>query len=313
MSAITVSVLAEDAWTDAIGTAAELPFGRTAWLAMGLAQHPELRLVPVSVRAGPVEVLVPLCLDGAGAGQIGCLGYGGIYPRDPTAPVPRFGDLAELLCGHFGLHQLSTLLPPPEVAEGLDRVFAGTPTTPARATYLLPIEAGTAAGWAGLRGNVRTAVRRARALGLTAHPLAREHGAELLRLYAETLARHGLDCPLEAAHVDAMLTEIAAGSAAGSIVLDRAGTALAGTLFGLAGNRGYHVMQASSAAGQLGNAGHLALWSAIVQLIDGGVRLLDLGSAGSEGQRRFKLAWGAIERPTRAVVWQARRSVGATR
>src|SRR5215475_4632980 len=307
MPRLAVSVLSAEHWAAAIKPATELPFGRTGWLAMGLAQRPDLRLVPVLVRAEPAtELLVPLCLAAADVGQIGCLGYGGIYRLGAGQPTPGFTDIAEALCKHFGLGQLRTLLPPPDVAQGLDRLFAGAVTTPARATYLLAM-AGAGAVWTAARGVVRTAVRRATVLGSTASPLADRHAGDLLRLYADTLARHGIACPLERSNVDAILAEVTSGSAMGSIVLDGAGQAQAATLFGFAGNRGYHVMQASSAAGLANNAGHLGMWSALAELADRGVTLVDLGSAANDGQRRFKLAWGATERLTRSVVWDVRR------
>lgn len=311
MGPLSVSVLSRRQWQSALRPA-ELPFGREAWLAVGMAQHPEFRLIRVVVRVNTdAEVLVPLCLVQNGTGQIGCIGYGGMYPTRLDTRPPAFSAVAEVLCEHFRLRQVRSLLPPVEVSQEAYQLSLGADIMPGRPTYLLDIRRGSAAVWDAVRGNVRTAVRRAIALGLTARPMAIQHGEELLRLYGETLARNGVSGRLNRAHIDAVLGEMDSGSAAGTMVVDESGTGLAATLFGVAANRGYHIMQASSRSGRRLNAGHLSLWSTVSELVERGVVLLDLGSANNDGQRRFKLAWGSVEAVPRLVRWAASRTGGA--
>lgn len=303
-----VSVLSESAWDVRLAAArAELPFARRDWLALGLADAPRLRFAPTAVRWGPAdEVLVPLCVSGDRA-QIGCYGYGSLAASAGRRDRPvDFADLAEAVCRDQGLTELTTLLPPHGAFPGVDRQSGRWPARPGRDTYLLRLAGDAGAVWTAARGNCRTAVRRAGALGLVASAATPGHEGDLLRLYRETLSRHHVTSAVTARDL-ALLVD--GEHAVTTVVLDENGVQAASVFAlgepGSAGAPGaFHLMQLTSERGRVANAGHLAFWSALTELAARGVGTVDLGAAAGEGQARFKTGWGAVAAASRVVRWR---------
>ncbi|MFJ9739183.1 hypothetical protein [Streptomyces sp. NPDC101166] len=316
-----VSALPEAAWDVRLAAArAELPFARRRWLALGLADAPRLRFVPTAVRrAEGDEVLVPLCVSGSRA-QIGCYGYGSLAVSAERQGRPvDFAGLAEAVCRERGLTELTTLLPPYGAFPGVDRQSGTWPARPGRDTYLLRLAGDAGAVWKAARGNCRTAVRRAGALGLVASPAAPGHESDLLDLYRQTLSRHGVTSAVTASDL-AFLT--AGEQAVTTVVLDEEGVQAASVFAvgepgaeavgpgagGTPGEEGapgaFHLMQLTSERGRAANAGHLAFWSALTELAARGVGTVDLGAAAGGGQARFKTGWGAVAAASRVVRWR---------
>ncbi|BBC32375.1 hypothetical protein SGFS_036690 [Streptomyces graminofaciens] len=297
-----VSVLSESAWDARLAAArAELPFARRHWLALGLADSPQLRLVPTAVRWGQSdEVLVPLCVSGRRA-QIGCYGYGSLAgPAARRGEPVDFADLAEAVCRDQGLAELTTLLPPEGAFPGLDRQSGHWPTRPGRDTYLLDLGEGARVVWQAARGSCRTAVRRAGALGLVASAAVPGHEDELLRLHRQTLARHDVESALSAPDLAFL---VGGDHAVTTVVADDDGLHAA-SVFAVGAAGAFHIMQLTSERGRAANAGHLAFWSAVTELAERGVRTVDLGAATGEGHARFKTGWGAVAAAARVVHWR---------
>lgn len=297
-----VSVLSESAWDVRLAAArALLPFAQRRWLALGLADSPQLRFVPTAVRWEQAEeVLVPLCVSGRRA-QIGCYGYGSPAGSAMRRGEPvAFAELADAVCRDQGLAELTTLLPPAGAFPGLERQIGHWPTRPGRDTYLLHLAEGAQAVWRAAKGSCRTAVRRAGALGLVASAAADGHEADLLRLHRQTLARHGVESAVSASDLAFL---IGGDDAVTTVVADDDGVHAA-AVFAVGAAGAFHIMQLTSERGRSANAGHLAFWSAVTELADRGVGTVDLGAAAGEGHKRFKTGWGAVPAAARAVHWR---------
>jgi hypothetical protein len=205
MLQLIVTELAPTQWERAVTTAV-LPFGRQAWLAVGLAQRPELRLVRCAIGPGMgAPLLVPLCINPDGTGQIGCIGYGGVYPTQPVDLLPDFASVAAALCARYRLCELRTLLPPATLVPLLDHFCGELACVKTRPTYLLALGRGLEGVWRNARGSVRTAIRRAGTLGVTAAPLTTVDADFLLELYDATLARNAARRYQSTAQVAALL------------------------------------------------------------------------------------------------------------
>ncbi|MFE6691751.1 GNAT family N-acetyltransferase [Streptomyces sp. NPDC057743] len=309
-----VEVLSWAQWTARVARGRPpTPFAAPRWLRMGLTARPGLRFMPLAVPVnGPEadgEVLLPVCVPAASdTAQIGCFGYGTPCPGGswPGAPLhlPR---LAEQVHAVAGVSHLVTLLPPPGVAPGLDRLTGHWAAQPGRPTYLLDLGADPARVWHAAKGSVRTAVRRARDHGLRALPPSPDDGPALLRLYRHTMGRNGAPC----LHGTADFTALCAVPDAVPPRPHDVVTALVGdddgpqaaAVFAVAEPAAYHILQVTSEAGRRTNAGHLALWCALESLAERGVRTVDLGSAAAPGQVRFKTSWSPVPAMTRLVRW----------
>ncbi|MGN5382352.1 GNAT family N-acetyltransferase [Streptomyces lasalocidi] len=214
--------------------------------------------------------------------------------------LPPFPALAASICATLQLARLHALLPPGD--DVVDRWTGGWTTTTGRLTYLLDLTSGLEAVWAGAKGRMRTAVRRARALGVHAAEGEPGQASRLVELYGDTMGRHDVTHRYTEADFRFLL-DGSTGSALVTVARDDHGVQAA-SVFAVGDRTAYHVMQTISAEGRRTNAGYLALWEAITALSHRGIQLVDLGSAAAPGQERFKTDWGGLARPTRLVRWE---------
>lgn len=298
----TVHPLTEGEWTDALAqTAPALPFAASHWTRWGA---PERRFTPVLLRSPGGDLLVPLFRSGID-GQLGGFGYGMVCPTTSwRGTVAPFAAFAATVCAATGLSGLHTLLPPIGTVPELDRLTAHWTGEHGRPTYVLDLAGGTERLWANARGSVRTAVRRAEQHGVRVADAGPVDAAQLRRLYRTTLGRNGHAL----ANDDPDLTFLVAGGSTVVTVAARGGgdAIQAVAAFAVAAGVGHHVLQVTSPAGRYSNAGHLALLAGLDRLASVGVHTVDLGSATSAGQARFKQNWGAKERHTRLLSWRSR-------
>ena len=298
--------LTQGEWVDGLAQATPaLPFAAPHWTRWGGLSAPERRFTPALLRSPQGDLLVPLFQSGLD-GQLGGFGYGMVCPTESWrgGVVAPFDAFAAVLCAANGLSGLRTLLPPVGMVPELDRLTGHWTGEPGRPTYVLDLTGGTERVWAKARGSVRTAVRRAEQHGVHVADAWPADAAQLRKLYRTTLGRNGH--ALAGGGPD--LTFLVAG---GSDVLTvaargRDDTVHAVAAFGVAAGVGYHVLQVTSPAGRDTNAGHLAFLAGLDRLAASGVRTVDLGSATSAGQARFKQNWGAVERLTRLLSWRSR-------
>jgi hypothetical protein len=290
-----VHPLTEDEWADAL---APLPFAAPHWTRWGGMSAPERRFTPVLLRSPAGDLLVPLFRSGTD-GQLGGFGYGMVCPAPSwRGMVPPFDAFATAVCAATGLSGLHTLLPPAE----LDRLTAHWTGAHGRPTYVLDLAGGTERVWATARGSVRTAVRRAEQHGVHVTDARPTDAGQLGELYRDTLGRNGNTV----AHAGPDLTFLVAGGSDVVTVVARGEEIQAVAAFAVGAGVGYHVLQVTSPAGRDTNAGHLALLAGLDRLASAGVHTVDLGSATSAGQARFKRNWGAKERHTRLLSWRSR-------
>jgi hypothetical protein len=297
--ATTVHPLTGGEWTDAFAQAAPaLPFAAPHWTRWGGMSAPARRFTPVLLRLPTGDLLVPLFRSGTD-GQLGGFGYGMICPTTSwRGVVPPFAAFAAAACAATGLTGLRTLLPPAE----LDRLTAHWTGAHGRPTYVLDLAGGPERVWATARGSVRTAIRRAEQHGVHVVDARPADAGQLRELYRETLGRNGNTV----ANGGPDLTFLVAGGSDVVTVVARGDAIQAVSAFAVGAGVGYHVLQVTSQVGRDTNAGHLALLAALERLASAGVHTVDLGSAASAGQARFKQSWGAVERHTRLLRWRSR-------
>lgn len=298
---LAVHVLSDPEWRRRLAAAERaLPFAGPPWPELGLAERPELRPVPLAIGVPDRgELLAPVFRSAAGA-QLGCFGYGMVYPTaDWRGQPPDFDLLAYAVCGALGVDRLGTLLPPTGAVPAADRLTGHWPGRAGRPTFLLDLTGGPEAVWAGAKGSARTAVRRAERLGYHARRAEPADAPAVARLYRETMRRNGASAPLGEDHFRALL-----GADAGTLSVVVAGEEVsAAAIFVAWAGTAYHVFQLTSATGRRGNAGQLAFWAAVRGLAERRVAVLDLGAAAGAGQEFFKTSWGGRPRPTRHIGW----------
>ncbi len=301
---VVVASLSEPDWHQVLETATGImPFGGTPWLRWGAAAAAGFQFNPVLLdwgRSG--ELLVPLCVSGT-AGRIGAFGYGMVCPTVgwQDRELPGFDELAAALCAATGLTRLRTLLPPPGLAAAVDRLTGHWDAVAGPPTYLLDLSGGAGMVWAGARGSVRTAVRRAGAHGVRSDVLGPQDGAAVAQLYRSTLERNQAAIGDQAPDL-AFLGE-GRPDVLARVARDADGVVQAISAFAVGHGCAFHVLQATSETGRRTNAGHLAFFSAVSDLEGARVRRIDLGSAKSGGQERFKRNWGGVAVDTRSLSW----------
>lgn len=166
-------------------------------------------------------------------------------------------------------------------------------------THSIDLSSGCDALFAGFEGATRRGVRKARAQNVTVSYLGGVEGAsEYYRLHCLTRRRHGQPPQpwrfFEALGRNVLLKDrgfVAAARFEGRIV--------AAAVFLTFGANAAYKYAASDERFQHSRAGNLLLWEGIRRLVAEGRQVLDLGrtSFDNEGLRRFKLGWGAVERP----------------
>lgn len=177
--------------------------------------------------------------------------------------------------------------------------------------HRLHLPATSEALWKGLKGPVRTAVRKAESAGVTIEfSSALDALREFHGLYRLTRQRHGLP-PQPFSFFGAIQKEILAREPkagdsrpsvdlGGMVVLARwKGRAVAGAVFFHRGDRAIYKYGAFDHRCQELRANNLVFWAALRRYVEQGIRTVDLGrtSLGNEGLRRFKLGWGGVEYP----------------
>lgn len=302
---LRVARLSLSEWSTRLArSASALPFGAPVWLELGATSN-DLELVPVLVEWGiRREFLVPLCI-GADHGQIGCFGYGAVYQAAGNGDhqLPTFAELAPGLCCALKLPRLHTLLPPGGLTAASDSLAGDWPTSDHRRTFVLSLADGIERTWATAKGSVRTAVRGAEKRGLRALTSDPTYAGAFLAMYAETLKRNGASCPYEERQIHAILADARYGKTVVVVVVDATACPQAATVFAVGAQAAFHIMQVTSPEGRRHNAGHMALWRALLILHGRGVKIVDLGSAVNEGQERFKMGWGGTPQQTRVLRW----------
>jgi GNAT acetyltransferase-like protein len=290
-------------WADELAAVrASLPFGEPLWLELGLASNPDLELVPavVSDEAGR-KVLVPVCV-GSSRAQVGCFGYGGAYPAKASVAdwSPTFAELAPALSAALRLPALHTLLPPLGLVAASDALAGDRPTSPGRPTFVLELGDGIEAAWRAARGSSRTATRSAEKSLLRTVAADPAQAGALRELYALTLGRNEARAAYEERQLAGVLGHDRTVAVA---ALGEDTRVQSAAVFVVGADVAFHVLQVTSPEGRRTNAGHLAFWRALRALHARGVNRVDLGSATSSGQERFKRSWGAVARDTRLLGW----------
>jgi lipid II:glycine glycyltransferase (peptidoglycan interpeptide bridge formation enzyme) len=151
--------------------------------------------------------------------------------------------------------------------------------------------------FAGLKGSVRRAIRKAEKLGLTVEILTDlEAIREFYALQCRTRRKHGL--PPQPFRFFLKIHEHILSRDKGVVVLARQGPrTVAGAVFFHFGEQAILKYGASNEAQQGLRGNDLVMWAALKYYASHGCRLLHLGrtSLANAGLRRFKLAWGARE------------------
>jgi hypothetical protein len=295
---MTLQPLSPQQWADRFERAVRpLPFGHPSWIEFGLAERPGLMFTPVLVDGfGEGSFLVPLCRLGD-QGQIGAFGYGAVYPQEAWDEVcaPPFHELAAVVCEEFALAGLRALLAPASI-DGSLRQWPGAPV---KQTYLLNLSVGQETIWSEAKGRMRTSVRRAERHGVVAEVCSTETGA-VFDLHAQTMLRNDAENGLLSKHIHGISSD---GLALTVLARGERGVCAA-SVFALGVRAAYHVMQSTSDEGRATNAGYLSFWTALTELMKRGFEVVDLGSATSDGQARFKADWGGRKEPARLATWR---------
>ena len=151
--------------------------------------------------------------------------------------------------------------------------------------------------FAGLKGSIRRAIRKAEKLGLAVEVLKDlEAIREFYALQCRTRRKHGL--PPQPFRFFLKIHEHILSREKGVVVLARQGRrAVAGAVFFHYGEQAVFKYGASNEAQQGLRGNDLVMWEALKYYAGHGFRLLHLGrtSLANAGLRRFKLAWGARE------------------
>lgn len=213
---------------------------------------------------------------------------GGILARDPEAEIAlREAALAEARA--WGARALELRQPGP--------LLAGPESPPGdRVDLVLPLPSGEEALWKGLSAKVRNQTRKASREGLT---LAEERAPDLVtRFYAPfTVNMRDLGSPV---HGLAFYRAIAHRfGAAVRFVVAQDGTRPVGGLVAFRYAGLVSVPWASTLRAERARCpNNLIYWEALRWAVAGGARAFDFGrSPPGSGTHRFKVGWGAEERP----------------
>jgi GNAT acetyltransferase-like protein len=147
--------------------------------------------------------------------------------------------------------------------------------------------------------SVRRAIRKADRSGLTVN-LSTSEGAlrDFYQLHERTRRRHGLP-PQPFSFFKNIQTEIIERRLGFTVLAMKASTPIAAAVFFHTERNAVFKFGASEERYQHFRANNLVIWHAIRHLAENGIEALHLGrtSPSNEGLRRFKLSWGASERP----------------
>jgi hypothetical protein len=165
--------------------------------------------------------------------------------------------------------------------------------------HILNLETSEDRQFRGFSASVRRAIRKAQRAGVTSQV---SQTREAMRLYYSlhcmTRRRHGL--PSQSfAFFDKIYEEVLSRNLGAVVLAFYRGVPIAGNLYLRCGNRAIYKFGASNKAFQHLRGSNLAMWDGIRWLIHGGSKVLDFGrtSLSNQGLRKFKLGWGAVEKP----------------
>ena len=165
--------------------------------------------------------------------------------------------------------------------------------------HRINLSPGTDALFAGLEGATRRGVRKALAQNVIVEYLEGVEGAsEYYRLHCLTRRRHGQP-PQPWRFFEALGRNVLMKDRGFVAVARFEGRMVAAAVFLTFGTNATYKYAAYDERFQHCRAGNLVLWEGIRRLVAEGYQVLDLGrtSFDNEGLRRFKLGWGAEERP----------------
>jgi hypothetical protein len=161
-----------------------------------------------------------------------------------------------------------------------------------------------------LDGSVRRAIRKAEKEGVVAEVLQDEKSVrEFYSLQCQTRKKHGL--PPQPFSFFMNIHRHILSQNRGMIVLARhRGRAIAAAVYFYLGGRAIYKFGASDESQQHLRANNLVMWTAIRWLMQNSATQLNLGrtSLANEGLRRFKVAWGAVEKKIDYVKFDLRRN-----
>lgn len=178
-------------------------------------------------------------------------------------------------------------------------VLPGLAPSVAYHAHRINLAPGGDALFAGLEGSTRRAVRKAQASGVVVEFLeGPTAAAEYYRLHCLTRKRHGQP-PQPWRFFASLGRNVLTGNRGFVAVARFENRIVAAAMFLVFGTSAAYKFAASDDRFQHCRAGNLVLWEGIRRLVAQGCRSLDLGrtSFDNEGLRRFKLGWGAEERP----------------
>ena len=153
----------------------------------------------------------------------------------------------------------------------------------------------------GFNASVRRSIRKAQRAGVTSQvSQTREAMRDYYSLHCMTRKRHGL--PSQSfAFFDKIYEEVLSRNLGAVVLAFYQGLPIAGNLYLRCGDRAIYKFGASNKAFQHLRGSNLAMWEGIRWLIRSGSKVLDFGrtSLSNQGLRKFKLGWGAVEKPLR--------------
>jgi CelD/BcsL family acetyltransferase involved in cellulose biosynthesis len=178
------------------------------------------------------------------------------------------------------------------------------PSLPARPSLVfcghsLDLRAGAKSLFQNFAGSVRRAIGKAERSGLRVELSASEEAVrDFYRLHVRTRRRHGL--PPQPFSFFRKIHDHVIKPGLGLVSLARSGSdTVAAAVFFCLGTKAVYKFGASDDRYSNTRPNNLVMWHAIQQLADAKVTTLHLGrtSPHNEGLRRFKLGWGATEKP----------------
>lgn len=214
--------------------------------------------------------------------------------RDGVRVRPMFEQLWQTAISYGQSRKWKFLL-----CQGANGLFGDTPPSLTYYGHTLDLSVGEEQLFSRLESSVRRAIRKAEKSGVTVET---SHSPEAVRTYYSlhclTRKKHGL--PPQPFSFFSNIYKHAIADELGCVVIGHlAGRPISALVLLCLGNRAIYKFGASDDSFQESRANNLVMWQAIKWCIQNGHQQLHFGrtSIGTDGLRRFKLAWGAVERP----------------
>jgi hypothetical protein len=199
-----------------------------------------------------------------------------------------------------------------EVRGGSGETDGPGETEPEYVAHTLNLKQPETTIFGGIHNAARRAIRKAERSGMTVEI---ERGVAALRafykLHVRTRRKHGLP-PQPWAFFENLQREVIEQEAGFVVVAEMKGQPIAASVFLQLGGQAIYKFGASDETQQEFRGANLVMWKGIRHLHQTGARTLEFGrtSSGNGGLRRFKLSWGAVERPLR--YWRRRTKDGGS-